>query len=71
MKLTPETKATIDAKNYTQLLDRWRNAPIGDPWFQDETGDYWAKRMAELRAKPGGNDEHVSASKAIGWESNG
>ncbi len=67
MKLTDERKATIDRKSYEQLLDGWRNAPIGDPWFQDETGDYWAKRMSDLRNRPGGNDEHVTASKSIGW----
>jgi hypothetical protein len=67
MKLTPELKATIDAKSYTQLLSGWRFAPMGDTWFQGETGDYWEKRMAELRAQPGGDARHTSASKAIGW----
>lgn len=65
MKLTPENKAIIDGKNIEQLLQKVRFAPIGDPWFQDETGDYWLKRMAELRdANPGA---YVAASKNIGW----
>ena len=54
MKLTPD-KAYIDSLSYEQLLSKWRFAPIGDPWFQGETGDYWGKRMKELRdsgAKP-------------------
>lgn len=65
MKLTPENKAAIDARSYESLLERWRNSPVGDPWFQDETGDYWGKRMQELRAK---GADHVGASKSIGWE---
>jgi len=65
MKLTPENKAHIDAMSYESLLSRWRNAPIGDTWFQGETGEYWGKRMAEMRdADPGGA---VAASKRIGW----
>lgn len=65
MKLTDENKQYIDNLSYESLLDRWRFAPIGDEWFQDETGDYWAKRMAELREK---GADHVRASKSIGWE---
>lgn len=68
MKLTDELKAKIDAKTYEQLLDRWRNAPIGDPIFQGETGEYWGKRMKELRSQPGGDSKHVAASKSIGWD---
>lgn len=67
MKLTEENKAYIDSLSYESLLYRWRNAPMGDRWFQDETGDYWAQRMKELRSQPGGNDRHVAASKSIGW----
>ena len=66
MQLTPENKAHIDAMSYEGLLSRWRNAPAGDAWFQGETGEYWGKRMAEMRdADPGGA---VAASKRIGWE---
>jgi hypothetical protein len=67
MKLTPENKAYIDNLSYVQLLSRWRFAPMGDPWFQDETGRYWGERMAQLQDEPGGNDRHVSASKYLGW----
>jgi len=66
MKLTPENKAYIDAKSYESLLSHWRFAPLGDLWFQDETGKYWRERMAELRGKE--SDNGVSVSKAIGWE---
>ena len=66
MELTPENKATIDKKSYYELLEKWRFAPAGDPWFQDETGVYWGKRMAELKeANPGGA---VADSKALGWD---
>ena len=64
MELTPERKQHIDGLSYQALLQHWRFAPVGDKWFQGETGDYWAKRMAELRAK---GADHVGASKAIGW----
>ena len=68
MKLTDELKARIDAMSYYSLLERWRNAPIGDPVFQDESGTYWGERMRALRSQQGGNSEHVAASKAIGWK---
>jgi len=67
VQLTDENKAHIDSLNYEQLLDNWRFAPVGDPWFQGETGKYWGERMAELRSKPGGQEHHVAASKHIGW----
>ena len=67
MELTPENKAHIDAMSYTGLLSGWRFAPAGSPWFQGETGQYWSKRMKELRDQPGGNEKHVAASKGLGW----
>lgn len=67
MKLTPERKAEIDAKSYSDLLNHWRFAPAGDPWFEGETGNYWGARMKELRSEPGGQERHVGASKNIGW----
>ena len=64
--MTPEQKAYIDSLNYEQLLSQWRFAPIGDTRFQGESGEYWGKRMAELRnADPAGA---VQASKNIGWD---
>ncbi len=67
MKLTDKTRAAIDALPYAALLARWRFSPSGDPWFEGETGEYWAQRMKELRDEPGGDDRHVAASKTIGW----
>ncbi len=68
MNLTEENKKYIDSLSYQELLGHWRFALAGDPWFRGETGDYWRKRMSELRSRPGGHSEHVRASKAIGWE---
>ena len=65
--LTPENKAHIDSLSYEQLLRKWRQTRAGDPWFQGETGEYWARRMTEFRAERGGQERHVAASKAIGW----
>ncbi len=67
MKLTEEHKESIDSLAYESLLSKWRFAPVGDPWFQDETGEYWRKRMHELRSMPGGQERHVAASKNLGW----
>ena len=55
MKLTEESKAHIDGLSYQGLLRRWRFAPVGDPWFEGETGEDWIERMAELRSRPGGD----------------
>jgi hypothetical protein len=65
MKLTPENKAHIDAMSVEQLLSGVRFSPTGNPWFQDETGDYWLQRLADLRSKD--NAAYVQASKNIGW----
>jgi hypothetical protein len=62
-----EKKAEIDAMSYEQLLRLNRFEPIGSPWFQGYVGTYLMLRMAELRGAPGGQAEHVRASKAIGW----
>jgi hypothetical protein len=64
--MTEEQKRWIDNADYESLLYRWRFAPVGDTFFQGDTGDYFKKVMAEKRdADPGG---HVRASKNIGWE---
>lgn len=68
MKLTEENKKHIDSLDYEALLSHWRFAPIGDPWFQDETGEYWKIKMRELRSLSDGQAKHVSASKSIGWQ---
>ena len=64
MDLTPKRKEQIDVLSYEQLLERWRLAPVGDLMFQGETGEYWSKRMLELRRN---GADHVRASKHVGW----
>jgi hypothetical protein len=64
MDLTPENKTYIDSLSYESLLSHNRFAPVGDKWFQGETGDYWLKRMRELRDTV----DHVAISKKIGWD---
>ncbi len=64
--MTDKEKSYIDSLCYEDLLRRWRFAPVGDLMFQGETGKYWTRRMADLRAAdPAG---HVAASKRLGWE---
>jgi len=65
MKLTDENKEKINKMTYKQLLYKWRFAPVGDPWFKGETGEYFVKRINELKSK---GVDHVKASKEIGWE---
>lgn len=65
MKLTDELKARIDGMDYETLLRKWRTAPVGDPMFQDESAEYFEKRMNELRAAD--PIEAVRASKSVGW----
>lgn len=68
MRLTEATKSVIDKMSYEELLRRWRFHSVGASWFEGETGEYWAARIAELRhERPGGEEAHVQASKKIGW----
>lgn len=68
MELTDEKKKSIDNLSYQELLRKWRFAPVGDSNFQGDVGKYWAERMAYMRSQPGGQEVHVTASKALGWE---
>jgi hypothetical protein len=59
-------KSWIDSASYEALLERWRNAPVGDPAFQGAAGAYYRDAMAKKKAEVG-QDAHVRASKSIGW----
>lgn len=61
-----EMKRWIDAASYESLLSKWRNAPVGSPWFQGEIGEYYEQAMKTKREMVG-DAGHVAASKAIGW----
>jgi len=58
-----EMKQWIDGASYESLLQRWRFAPIGDPFLAGEMGVYYAKAMAEKKKTA----DHVAVSKRIGW----
>ena len=63
--MTPEQHRWIDGASYEQLLEKWRFAPVGDPLFQGDTGDYYRDVMQQKKA----NCDHVQASKNVGWGS--
>ncbi len=46
--MTPEQKQEIDSMTQEDLCRRWRFAPVGDPLFQGDTGDYFSKRLKEM-----------------------
>ena len=55
-------KAEIDVMSREEMARRWRFAPVGDPMFQGEVGDYFKERFfGEL----GGFSPEIS--KKIGW----
>jgi len=57
----------IDTADYESLLWRWRFHPAGSPWFQGVIGAYYSKKLAARREEVGA-EEHVRASKAVGWD---
>ena len=65
MELTEENKKHIDSLSYEQLLTRWRFAPLGDLWFQGETGEYWGTVMEKKKKELKGY-QAVAISKNIG-----
>lgn len=65
--MTPEQKKTIDGMSYEAMLSLWRNAPVGHPMFQGDTGNYYTEIMKQKR-KEVGDAGHVAASKSVGWE---
>lgn len=62
--MTTEQKKWIDEASLFQLLERWRNAPVGDEMFQGDTGAYYSDAMCKKRSED--NGKWVAASKAIG-----
>lgn len=63
--MTPKQKEWVDKASYIQLLDRWRNAPIGDSIFIDDIENYYQEAMKKKRIS---DEEHTKASKQIGWD---
>lgn len=63
--MTDEQKAWIDNASIMELLRKWRHAPVGDPSFQGDVGDYYQEVMTAKRSAD--NAAWVAASKSIGW----
>lgn len=55
----------IDSATHEQLLRKWRTAPVGDPFFQGDLGQYYANAMKQKRQQD--PRAAVAASKRIGW----
>lgn len=64
--MTDEQKRWIDKADYEELLQRWRFAPVGNPLFQGDTGEYYRKIMTKKKQQICVS-ARVQASKAIGW----
>jgi hypothetical protein len=62
--MNEQIKHWIDSASYETLLRKWRFAPVGDPMFQGETGDYYTKVMREKRESA----DQAQASKNVGWQ---
>lgn len=45
--IDPKIKMRIDAMSQEEPCRAWRFAPIGDPMFQDEAGDYFREKLKE------------------------
>jgi hypothetical protein len=66
MDILKEHKDWIDAASYADMLRRHRFAPVGDPMFVGDTGEYFAKVMNEKKIAIG-HKQAVAISKRIGW----
>jgi hypothetical protein len=64
--MTPIQKQWIDNASYADLLSKWRFARLGDPYFQDECGAYYAKRMETKRMELS-CEEQIAISKQLSW----
>ena len=67
--MTQDQKEWIDRQDHLGLLRRWRFGETGDPIFQGEAGEYYARAMREKRALT--PDGGVQDSKQLGWDPQG
>jgi len=61
-----EMRKWIDESSYEILLQKWRFAAAGDPFFAKEIGEYFS-RVLHLKRKELGEANHTLISKRIGW----
>jgi hypothetical protein len=62
-ELTDERRAAIDCMSHYALCAKWRNAPIGDTFWQGPAGQYATDRLFKHF---GGFNPAIS--KRIGWD---
>lgn len=60
-----EMQKWLDNAPYAELLYKWRFEPVGSPWFNGPTGDYFSQAMVSRRPS---DAEHAAASKSVGWD---
>lgn len=65
--MNEEMKKWIDDSSYETLLQHWKFAKVGDPFFQGEMGDYY-KEIMFLKRNELPHQKRVEASKNVGWE---
>lgn len=56
----------INAATYFQLLEKWRFAPPGDPFFEGDVGKHFESVMCRRKAELG-PARAAEISKNIGW----
>ena len=61
------TKEQIDLMPLEDMLRKNRFAPIGDPLFQGEIGDYFMEVMKEKKSNIS-PEEWTRISKNLGWD---
>ena len=64
--MTDETKQNIDDMHYQSMLQLWRFAKSGHPYFIGETGIYFTDSMKAKR-KLITDAQYTAVSKRIGW----
>ncbi len=62
-----QLKNQIDSMSYKEMFAKIRFAPIGDPMFLGEQGDYFMKVYKEKQSQVT-EEDRVRTSKEIGWE---
>ena len=66
MEMSDTLKKRIDDMPYEEMLKQVRFAPMGDPLFIGEVGDYFMAKKAE-KSTFLEDGEAVAISKKIGW----
>jgi len=61
-----KSKKWIAGATYKELLSHWRFAPVGDPMFIGELGQFYVEELHEKKSMLA-SGEDVQASKDIGW----